>query len=374
MTLILNNAEIESLLDMRQVIDTLEQAYRAMGEQRALNRPRTDLYLPGLTPTSSYAFKSMEGAYPDGGVVALRLCSDTIAWNDYAGAIRKDKPPTPEGYWIGLVLLFSTITREPIAIMPDGVMQKMRVAAANALGVRYMARPEASVYGLLGSGWQAGAQVQAFSMVRNLKEVRVFSPNSEHRQRFANDWGERLGLNIRAVDSAREAVAGADIVGVATSAASPVMQADWVEPGMHLSCIKRSELGEHVLARCHRVAVHTQEGAPFNWLSGLGGRMIKAHDPIAIVRKLQNGEHVSEDELAALGNQTDAYPGEPELADLVVGRAKGYDSPEQVTAFVNNIGLGLQFAAIGGLIHQRARECRVGREVPTEWFMEREPC
>lgn len=369
MTLILSNDDVQRLLSMPDCLAVLEQAYLELAAKRAVNRPRTDMYLPSSVPNAHYVFKSMEGGFPGGGVVALRLNSDVITWREYAGGMRKDKQPMAGGRWVGLVLLFSTETGEPLAIFPDGVAQRMRVGAACGLAARYMARPDAEVYGLLGSGWQAGAQLMAMAAVRPLREARVYSPNPAHREAFAQEWSERLGLPVRAVDSAEAAVAGADIVGTATSAISAVVRPEWLRAGMFVTCVKRSELGPAV-ARCQRVVVHAREGLPHNYLAGLGDRAVPAHDPLELLARLRAGQPVDEADVAAAVARAPSFPDEPELCEVVAGRVPGRERADEITAFINNIGLGLQFAALGALLYRRAREQGLGRELPTDWFLE----
>lgn len=367
MTLILSNEEIDQVLTMPECIRALEQAYEARAALRAVNRPRTDIYTPHSRPDAFYVFKSFEGMLPDAGVVALRLNSDVIAWSEYAGVIRKDKQPLVQGRFNGLVLLFSTETGELLSIFPDGIMQRMRVGATNGIAARYLAAEDASVYGLLGSGFQAGSQLMAIAAVRNLSEVRVFSPNEAHRVAFAEEWSERLGLPIRPVESAREAAAGAHILGAATNAIRPLIEAEWLEAGVHVTCVKRSELGEAALARCDRVVVHTHEGAPINYLVGVGDVPVASHDPLELMELVRAGKPVSSEALERARAGTPKFPDQPELSDLVaageVARKEG-----ETTAFVNNIGLGIQFAALGALAYRSATQRGLGRQVPTDWF------
>ena len=132
--LILNNDEIESLLSMDSCLAVLDKAYRQLSDGKAVNRPRTDLYLPFPETSGVYAFKSMEAGLFDPKVVALRLNSDVIRWEKRADRVVKEKiPKAPGGKWVGLVLLFSAETGEPLAIFPDGVIQAFRVAASSAL-------------------------------------------------------------------------------------------------------------------------------------------------------------------------------------------------------------------------------------------------
>lgn len=247
-------------------------------------------------------------------------------------------------------------------------MGRMRVGAANGLAARYMARPEAKAYGLLGAGWQAGAQLMAMAAVRDFDHVRVFSPNPERRRAFAEEYSDRLGLRIDAVDGAEDAVRDADIVGCATNAVSSLVDPSWLEPGQHLTCIKRTELGEEVLGKCERVVVHTRNSRPINYLSGLGSVEVQTHDPIDIALRLKAGEQIDEKEIQRLN--AEAQSSDPDLCDLISGKIKGRGGPNEINAFDNNIGLGIQFATLAKLAYERALQDGRGKEVPTSWFTE----
>ena len=120
MTLILSNNEIDELVSMEECIERLDQTYQDLGNGLAQNRPRSDIYGP-IQDDGRYVFKTMDGLAPRFEAAAIRLNSDTIRWSITPAGIRKDKTPTgPGGKWIGLVLVFSTRTGEPLAIMPDG--------------------------------------------------------------------------------------------------------------------------------------------------------------------------------------------------------------------------------------------------------------
>ena len=131
--LILNNDEIESLLSVNLALKALERAYRSQAQGTAVNRPRSDLYLPGVNEGCVYAFKTMEGGLVESKIVALRLNSDTIRWEKRGERVVKEKVPMAPGKrWVGLIQLFSAETGEPLAIFPDGVIQRMRVAVTSA--------------------------------------------------------------------------------------------------------------------------------------------------------------------------------------------------------------------------------------------------
>jgi ornithine cyclodeaminase/alanine dehydrogenase-like protein (mu-crystallin family) len=353
-TLVLSNDDVAALLAMSECVEALEQAYRAAAEGAALSAPRRDVLVPGPLPATYHGLKTMSGSVPGEQVAAVRLNSDIVSWPVRDGTMRREKIPLADGRWVGLVLLFSTQTGEPLAIMPDGVLQRMRVGATNGLGAKYLARPDARVVGLLGSGWQAGSQVEAMCAVRAIRTVRVYSPNPEHRLAFAEQESARIGVEIIPVPRPEDAVRDADIVVAATNSLEPVVQTTWVEPGMHLTSIRHSELDAPTLRRCDVLAVHARQPALLTIRPGEEER----------VPEFRHGDYRMPD-LEAAGIR---YESLPDLPDLVAGRVRGRETPEQVTAFLNFIGLGLQFAAAGARVCARARERGVGRELPSEWF------
>jgi len=351
-TLILSNEEIESVLGMADCVEVLERLYRELADGRALVRQRSDIIVPGPEPGTVYGLKSMDGVSPAWEVGAVRINSDLVRWPVRNGFTRREKvPAAPGGRWVGLVLLFSSRTGEPLAILPDGVIQRMRVGGTGGLAVRHLAREDASVAAILGSGWQAGAALMAAHAVRPLREVRVYSPNPEHRAAFAREWEEKLDLPVRSARSGREAVAGADIVLAATNALEPVFEGAWAEAGMHLGCVRQHELGEAVLRRADVVAVNAHEGIPQHLM----------HPEVSHYAELSGGRGWT-------GVASDMVEGSLLLAEIVAGRGPRRTSPDQITVFLNNIGLGVQFAAVGAHVLERAHARGLGRELPTEWF------
>src|SRR6185312_6614508 len=213
---IFSNEDMRRVLKMPAVIDVLRTMYTELGHGRVTNRLRSDIYC-GTPDGGVYVLKSMDGVVPKLVVSAIRINSDIITWTPGAGGVRKEKvPAAPGGRWVGLVLLFSTRTGEPLAIMPDGYIQRMRVGATSAIAMDVMARKNARVLAVLGTGWQAGAQLLGACAVRNFDEVRAYSPNPEHRVAFQEEMQAELGREIRLMNSADELVAGADVLLSAT--------------------------------------------------------------------------------------------------------------------------------------------------------------
>ncbi len=356
MTLLLSNDEVERVVTMRDCLDVMERAYVQLGEGIGVTRTVSQIFTP--TPHSAdalYSFKSMDGVAPFAEVAAIRLTSEILTWpKDATGRAKKVRiGAAPNGRFIGLVLLFSTRTGEPLAIFPDGIVQRLRVGATTGLAAKYLAREDASEIALLGCGWQAGAQVLAIAEVRKVARVRCYSPNAERRAAFVQETRGKTGLDVVACATAQEAVRGADVVLCATNSWSPVFFADWIEPGMHVSTIQHAELDHKVFARADVLIAHYSGGRPAVIDSSRG------------ITHAESTEELRKAVRAAIGEDK-----LPSLHDLVLGRATGRTSPEQVSCFLNYVGLGYQFAAVGSVVYRRACEQGVGRDLPTDWFTE----
>lgn len=353
MTLILSNDDVERLLTMPDCIAALEEAYVELAEGRGVTRRRSDILTPTSRPGALYGLKSMDGVVPKLGVGAIRVNSDILTWPSEGGNLRRVKvPAAPNRRYVGLVLLFSSETGEPLAIFPDGIMQRTRVGATNGLAAKYLARADVKTVGLLGSGWQAGTQLTGICTVRGIEAIRCFSPNAEHREAFAREMGPKLGVEVVPVGSPEEAVEGADVVMCATNSIDNVFFKRWVEPGMHLSSIKRPEIEPKAILRAEKVVIHTGDPTPMHFTT---------RDLVVPERTKGKGWALAEEiDFATL----------PTLPELVAGKIEGRTSDNEVTCFLNNLGLGYQFAAAGAVVYRKARETGAGRELPTDWFTE----
>ena len=186
----------------------------------------------------TYCLKTMEGSVPATGYMVLRVTSDIVSEAPVDGMPRREKLPRgPGGTYCGLIMLFSLRELNPVAMLHDGYIQVNRVACTSALGTRLLAREDAGDLALLGTGGQAWAHLQAIGTVRSLRRVRVFSPTRENRERFAERARAELGLAAMAVESARSAVEGADLVVAATNTSVPVVEGAWLAPGTHVVSI-----------------------------------------------------------------------------------------------------------------------------------------
>jgi alanine dehydrogenase len=320
--------------------------------------------MPSSGGAGVYAFKSMEAGLYDPPIVAMRINSDIIRWQQQGSRVIKTKvPAAPGDKYVGLIMLFSTITGEPLAMFPDGVVQRMRVASSSALAARYLAREDARTLAVFGSGWQAGSHVPAMCAVRNIQTVNVYSPTRANREAFAKEMSRKVKADVRAVDSADDAVRDADIIAATTNSLTRVVSPEWVRPGIHLTCVRVPELGDETIRKIDRLVIHSHQHAPENFIAGFGDAGIESHDAIDIIRK---GPAQARDSQVEHPFWLDSV----ELRDLVIGRAQGRANAQEKTCFLNNIGIGLQFAAVGAAVLSEAKSKTIGHEIPTDWFLE----
>ncbi len=355
MTLILSNQDVEQVLEMGACITRLEETYKELAQGRGISRVRSDCLAPTARADAIYGLKSMDGVVPSLEIGAVRINSDIITWPRAGGQRRRVKlPAAPGDRYVGLILLFSTANGEPLAILPDGVVQRMRVGATNGLGVKYMARKDARTVGILGSGWQAGAQLMAVCAVRDIEKISCFSPNAEHRRTFAEEMTALLGVEVVPAQCPDRALDGADIAMCATNANSRIFGPQWVRPGLHISSIKHVEIDAAVVALADRVATHIGDASPIHCVAeGMAG--MEALPSRYTAEGWADIAHLD-------------FTKMPVLTDLIAGHAKGREGADEVTCFINNFGLGIQFAAIGALVLDRAKEAGLGHHLPTEWF------
>jgi ornithine cyclodeaminase/alanine dehydrogenase-like protein (mu-crystallin family) len=350
MTLLLSNDEVDDLLTMPACLSAMEEAYRELGHGRGANGVRSEILAPTDRDDGLYALLTMGAVIPKFEVGAVRINSDILSWPRTDSGLRRVKVPGPDGRYCGLVLMFSTTTGEPLAIFPDGVVQRMRVGGVSGLAAKYLARDDAQTVGLIGTGWQAGAQAMAICAVRAIKRINCYSTNAERCRAFAQELTEKLGVEVVPAGSARDAARGADVVMCATNSMQPIMMADWVEPGMHVTSLTRLEMDPGVASRATVAFTHVQDAQSYT-VRAAGADLARDTD-------------AQRDRL----NEATGLAKMPTLTDLLLRKAPGRQSPQDVTLFLNYAGLGYQFAATGYAVIQQARARGVGREIPTDWF------
>ena len=350
MTLLLSTDDTARVMSTRECIAILEQAYQALAAGEATYRMRSDMVVH-TSADEDHTLATMEGAIRPLGVAAIRLRSDhnrRVVRHGVPSTIKYAREP---GLYCGLVILYSLETGEPLAIVNDGHLQVMRVGATSALAGKYLARPEAKVLGVIGASWQARGHARAYATLFPLREIKVYCRTEEDRLRFAEEMTQELGVEVRAVRSAREAVEGSDIVAACTSSRVPVLEEDWIADGTHTSSVRyHHELRLENTRRMDLCAVHSPAYGPLYRVGPPG----EAPDT-----GVEYGE-------AKAPLPPNAVP----LEQIVGGLQPGRTDPRQRTLFVNNAGKGIQFAALGKVVYDRARELGIGRDLPTEWFLQ----
>jgi alanine dehydrogenase len=356
--LYLSNDDVASVLDMRTTLEALRAGYKDLARGDAAYVPRIDLFAPTGRPDDYYVWGSMTGACRATGVVAVRIKSDVTYWPDEK---TEEKYCIQPGTYCGIILLFSTRNGEPLAMLNDGYLQHMRVGGCAGLGTDVLARKDADVLGMIGSGGMARSYLQAIALVRSLKVVKVFSPTQANRERYATEMAEELGIQVIPVDSAEEAVRGSRIVATATDSLVPTFRAEWVDPGTHIVCVTRRELDRSIVQRVdlvYQLGIHTIPPAyhvpDMDWIrSG--------------VAAFVSGQPEERARIPRKGAEQGEYP---HLVHITTGKEPGRTDPNQVTLFINTGTQGLQFAAVGGRVYQLARERGLGQRMPLEWFLQ----
>lgn len=357
--LLINNQQVAELFDMRGCLEALETGYADLLKGDAVYRPRLDVWVPCERPDGYYRWGTMEGASRKIGVFAIRMKSDIVHWPD---GMTEEKYCIKPGTYCGLVMVFSVRNGEPLAIINDGLLQHMRVGACAGLGAKYLARPDASVVGIFGSGGMARSYLEAFNEVRKIHKVKVYSPTRAHREACAAEMSRKLGLSVEAVDSPQAVVRGSHIVAACTDSTRVVFdEPEWLEEGAHITCVRACEIGPKVVKRCD---LSIKLGR--NTVEAMDEGMVRLHGNVGYIAG-------QPEERSRIPNpEVDNYTGGffKYFMDVRAGKIPGRTSPKQVTFFINAGTQGLQFAACAGRVYQLAKEKGVGRELPTEWFLQ----
>jgi len=362
---LLNSDDIAQVLTPALCLEALEEAFRDLAEGTAATMLGREIVAARLAHKAFpdvpagrayYALEVQTSALPRHRVAALRLKSDVVHWPRLPTGYQRVKVAAAAGdRFCGLILLFDIETGEPLALMPDGLIQRMRVGATSALGAKYLARADARTVGMIGAGWQAGAQLMTLVHVRPVERVRVFSPTRARREAFAAEMSAQLGLPVIPVDSGEAAAEGADILHSATNTrGAATITAAMVRPGMHVGVISVEEIGEDVLARADVRATTRRPRMASSAYAIAGGSAADIRE-----REFEHGWWRDD----ALWDRF------IQLGDLIRGRAQGRRTPEEVTLFHSG-GAAIQFAAVGARILAEARRRELGRELPTEWFLQ----
>jgi len=365
MTLFINNDDAKKYLTMDMTLDALEESYLALARGDAVCRPRIDIRIPTSDPTRNYQWGTMEGGSTKG-YFAIRMKSDIIYESHYQGVTTQEKYCSRPGLYCGLILLTSIENGEPLAFINDGHLQHMRVGADGGIGVKYMARKDAEVIGILGSGGMARTHMAAFTKVRNFKKVQVFSPTKANRDAFAHEISRLYNIEVQICDAPEQVYRGADVVAALTDSAIPVLDGSLLEKGTHIVNIGGSGIPDQV--SIDRVDVYLRFGDTPKPI----GHDEFPHDAEYIgfearpdQNKFGDGRHKKKGHGIMLPEKRVS------LHDLVTGAAKGRTSDDQITWSERGNLQGAQFYAVAGRLYEAVKAAGIKvKEIPTEWFLQ----
>lgn len=318
MALYLSEADVRQVLTMPLAIEAVEGVFKAHALGRAIDVPRQRTRLP-LTQ-----LHILQGALPDANVIGYK------AYTSSRDGVRFQ------------LHVFDATTGRPRAVIAADYLGMIRTGAASGVATRWLAREDAAVAGMIGAGWQAEGHLEAIAAVRRLRQVRVFARRREPLEAFCGRMSARLGIEVAAAATAEDAVRGSDIVGVVTTAAKPVVVADWIETGVHINAagsnaLIRQELDEATVRRCDLIAVDSVDVA-----------LREAGDLFPLFEKgrLHAGQLVP-------------------LGQIIAGGHAGRTSKDAVTLFESQ-GMAIQDLAVAVRILELAAERGLGRNLPID--------
>lgn len=325
MTLFINEKHIAQmheagLVTMDDYITAVEAAYGDQGRDEFEILPRTSftVEVPG---------RKRPGTLKIGGgcLKGVRVMGASLYSGGYGGM----------NLW---VTLYDCDTGKVIAILHGSIIGKMKTGATSAMAAKHLARADARTVGLLGSGSQARTQVLGLARVRSIRHLRVFSPNRENREAFAQ-WAAAAvpGLAAEAVDSAEAAVRDADIVVTVTNAKKPILQADWIAPGTH----------------CNIVGAHDPDAREIDTATLKRGRVIvddldqAFHEKGEILIPLGTGEITRDHVKGAIGA-------------VIAGKLEGRTGADAITLFLSG-GTSLEYMGASAMLAAKARAAGIGQ-------------
>lgn len=345
--LFLGPDEIKGLITMEEAVVAIEQGYREAEEFPLVNAPRRRVHSPEGVRVSNFP-----GGIPGLGVIGSLTRAESVAHDGGNQTYPYREHP--------VYLLWDSTTAKLDGIMMGEIFDErvgfssvmaFRTGATTGAGVKAMAREDATIFGLFGSGGQAVNKILAINAVRNIEKVKVYSRNKENRHAFCDQMGQMIGQEIVAVDNPEEVIKGSDVVISATNSNVPVFDGALLEPGQHVVTVVgsnsalveagwltsgRRENDDETVRRADVIAVNHRESVIQEKQAGL-------YDPI------QQGI-ITMDDVQSLGA-------------ILAGHHPGRETDEQITYHFNNNGTAAADLAIAKIVFDRAREEGRGTEI-----------
>lgn len=317
MTLHISETEVRDVLTMPLAIEAVEEILRKQATGEVVVHPRRRLELPG-----GGFFHYMAAADFSAGFVAMKQ------YTYVRGKLRF------------LVPLYEMATGDLLALIEADYMGQQRTGAASGVASKYLARKDARIAAIIGTGGQARTQLEAVAAVRKLESARAYGRDAAKREKFCREMSERLGVSVRPSASAGEAVRGADIVSTATTTSQPVVSGADLAPGAHINAIGANH-------------AHKRE---------LDDEAVASADVI-VVDSVEQSRQEAGDLIIAFHGDEICWTGVKKLSEVVAGKASGRTSDTEVTLFKSN-GIASWDLAVAMRVYALARARGLGRELP----------
>jgi len=324
MPLLLTESDVRNLLPPADLIVTMEQALSEFSSGQVTQPVRTALQVP---PHRNF-FGVMPAYMPSPAALGIKLV--TVFNENAARGL-----PTH----LATILLLDPETGALEVIMDGRYITEMRTAAVSAVAAKRLARKDAAVLAVLGSGVQARSHVELLTRACPFREIRSWSPTRDHLDQFVSDAAATMDVQVHAAISADQAVRGADVIALVTSSTTPVVQDAWVSPGALVisvgACRPDTREMDPALVAHARVIVDSRTAA-----------LVEAGD---IVQGIHEGRW-TEKHIAA------------ELGEVILGSTPGRTAPDEIVIF-KSLGLAVEDVAGAQLVFARAKAQGRGREI-----------
>lgn len=379
MVLFINNKDQEGLITPNEAIEALESGLREFSLGNGIRRPRFDMFIPTTHNGKYFCFSSMEGGIRSPGYYAIRIKPDIMSWAVMNGERRRVTYNTEPGKYGGLVLLFSVENAALLAIMNDGFIQHLRVAATASLGAKFLSRRDSKVLGILGSGGMAHSFARCFDAVRKLDEVKIYSPKREHGEAFAEEIKRNLKIEAVVKTSAEEVVKDSDIVASCTNSMTPTMKGEWISPGSYISIVARREIGNDVLNRIDKLGLLVrrkplsvrgyidQDFAIRNHVMSYAAGTEEERGMIPKVEPVLDLFHASY--VNCIDWETGKVFSRENIEEITMLSHESHGTVYSDAGASEGIQ-GIQFSSIGGKIYENAVAKGIGTEIPSDMFLQ----
>jgi len=324
-TRLLSRKDIESFFTMTMCMEAVEKAFADLATGNAMLPQRTPITVPdqhGLALFMPAHIKSLKAL----GAKVVTVYKDNVP---------KHGLPTV----LGTIILLDEATGFPVALMDGGYLTAMRTGAVSGVATKYMANPEAKVAVVFGTGAQAFTQVLGVHEARPIAKLLAYSLDApDARRKFATRVTEATGVPVVLADDPKSAVAQADIVILATTAAAPVLDGSWLKPGSHIN----------------GVGSHSPGARELDTLTVQKSRVVC---DLTSACKSEAGDLMIPAQAGDWG--WDKAAGD--LGDVIVGKVKGRTVREEITLF-KSVGLAIQDMSAARIVFDEAVKRGIGTE------------